>query len=303
MILNATEHRAEWLAARRKGITATDAAAIVGLHPYKTALAVWHDKISEDADDDLSDVEKVEWGNRLEPVVAEKFASRHAEYDVLPSPGLITGPEDWMLCTPDRLLKPPSERGNVGVLEIKTAGHRQLRRWDDDETPDEYVIQVMWQMLCTDANVGWIGALCAGQQYIEREFTRDDELLKMLVSKCREFREKHVLTGDPPIADPWRDAGLLAHVYQVDRGSMTDLSSDSRLALQHLEQLKVQAKEIKEQMAECEATIKQDLGEHEIGLIDDEPVVTWKQSSRSGYTVKPTTVRTLRPVNRKDPSE
>jgi predicted phage-related endonuclease len=36
--------RERWLAERRKGIGSSDAAAILGVHPYKSAYAVWAEK-------------------------------------------------------------------------------------------------------------------------------------------------------------------------------------------------------------------------------------------------------------------
>ena len=37
----------EWLRYRKCGITGTDAGAILGLNPYRSAFQVYHDKISD----------------------------------------------------------------------------------------------------------------------------------------------------------------------------------------------------------------------------------------------------------------
>lgn len=286
--------RQEWLTARKAGITATDIAAIVGLHPYKTALQVWQDKVTvELTDDDLSELEAVEWGTRLEPMVADKFADKHPEWQVLPSPGLIAGPQVWQLATPDRMLV--ASRTHVPApLELKTVGARSAWRWDNDDVPDEHALQLQWQMLVTGSEVGWLAALIAGQRYVEHRFDADHELWAILTAKAVEFRERHIDAGVPPIADPWRDAQLLNHIYQVEAGKTVELSGESRIALAHLAGIKAHIKELEAQQAECEATIKQDLGEAEVGLVEDEPAVTWKEGNRAGYTVAATTTRTLR---------
>lgn len=293
--------RAEWLATRRLGITSTDVASIVGVNPYKTALQVWWDKMT-DHDEDLSEVEAVEWGLRLEEPVAAKFAHKHPEFIVDGSPGLITAEDGWRMTTPDRMLTGRDD-GYRGVLEVKTGGPRQASRWEDDETPDEYVVQVQWHMAVTGTSYAWLGALIAGRQYIEREFVRDEPLIHMLTTQAQAFRNDHVLPKVPPIADPWKDAQLLNRIYAPKDDLEVELSGEAWLAVQHRDELKATAKLVKAELDECEATIKQELGDATLGTFEGKPVVTWRQGPRAGYTVAPTTTRTLRKVNRKEPSE
>lgn len=61
----------EWLLHRKKGITGTDAGAIVGLDPYKSAFAVYQDKVSDEITD--SDNEAMRQGRDLEEYVARRF--------------------------------------------------------------------------------------------------------------------------------------------------------------------------------------------------------------------------------------
>ncbi len=66
--------REAWLAVRKDGIGSSDAAAAVGLNPYKSQLELWLEKTGRDAGLPKSDPHDEEsatyWGNILEPIVA-----------------------------------------------------------------------------------------------------------------------------------------------------------------------------------------------------------------------------------------
>ena len=67
--------KAEWLRLRRNGIGGSDAAAIMGLSPWRTAMDVWLEKTGEFTRDDEEN-EQMYWGTVLEAVVAEEFTRR-----------------------------------------------------------------------------------------------------------------------------------------------------------------------------------------------------------------------------------
>ena len=64
----------DWLRYRKCGITGTDAGAILGLHPYRSAFQVYHDKISDTIEN--IDNEAMRQGRDLEDYVAQRFTSR-----------------------------------------------------------------------------------------------------------------------------------------------------------------------------------------------------------------------------------
>lgn len=61
----------DWLRYRKCGITGTDAGAILGLNPYRSAFQVYHDKISETIEN--IDNEAMRQGRDLEDYVAQRF--------------------------------------------------------------------------------------------------------------------------------------------------------------------------------------------------------------------------------------
>ena len=61
----------EWLRYRKCGITGTDAGAILGLNPYRSAFQVYYDKISDTVEN--IDNEAMRQGRDLEEYVAQRF--------------------------------------------------------------------------------------------------------------------------------------------------------------------------------------------------------------------------------------
>ena len=68
---------AEWLAWRRKGIGGSDAAAILGISPWRTARDLYDDKLGiASAQDDSGNWVALEMGHLLEDLVARSFLKR-----------------------------------------------------------------------------------------------------------------------------------------------------------------------------------------------------------------------------------
>lgn len=61
----------EWLRYRKFGIGGSDAGAICGLNPYRTAIQVYFDKTSDAVED--TDNEAMRQGRDLEDYVAQRF--------------------------------------------------------------------------------------------------------------------------------------------------------------------------------------------------------------------------------------
>ena len=61
----------EWLRLRKAGIGGSDAGAICGVNPYSSAMKVFHDKTSEEVEE--QDNEAVRIGHDLEDYVAQRF--------------------------------------------------------------------------------------------------------------------------------------------------------------------------------------------------------------------------------------
>ena len=61
----------EWLKYRKNGIGGSDAGAVCGLNPYRTAIQVYQDKISDEVEE--IDNEAMRQGREFEDYVARRF--------------------------------------------------------------------------------------------------------------------------------------------------------------------------------------------------------------------------------------
>ena len=148
---NSYRSRDEWLIARRKGIGASEAAAIVGMSPWMTATELWELKTGQRAETDKSSDKFVSQGVRLEPVLRELFKVTHPEYIVdYHAYDIIFQPEiPWLFATLDGELTSSAKRH--GILEIKTAtptGRAGWAKWDG-KIPQNYYLQLIHQLLAT----------------------------------------------------------------------------------------------------------------------------------------------------------
>jgi putative phage-type endonuclease len=133
-----TIERADWLEVRKQGIGGSDAAAAVGLSPYKSQLELWLEKTGRDADlpkPDAQDTrEPVYWGTLLEPIVAAAYTQQTGR-KVRKVNAVLQHPQySFMLANLDREIVGAPE---VQILECTTAGEFGSRLWQ--EGVPEYV--------------------------------------------------------------------------------------------------------------------------------------------------------------------
>lgn len=212
--------RDEWLAERRKGIGGSDAAAIAGLDRYRSPYQVWLDKTGLSPDNGKAG-EAAEWGQILEPIVAQVVSERTGIVLADP-PGSYQHPDHpFMLGNVDRLAA-HAERGD-GIYEGKTVGVWTAAEWDDDGVPDRYVLQGQHYLAVT--GLPWVlyGCLIGGQRLVTRWVERDDVLIDQLVEIEAEFWQRVETKTPPPVDGSQATTELLGHLYQVQAGKVVTI--------------------------------------------------------------------------------
>lgn len=71
-VKDAEDHK-KWLKVRNMGIGGSDAAVIMGLNPYKSPYQLWLEKTGQAEPPDLSGNQRVYWGSKNEPNIADWF--------------------------------------------------------------------------------------------------------------------------------------------------------------------------------------------------------------------------------------
>ncbi len=203
--------REEWLEARRTlGIGGSEASAIVGMSRYDSPMSVWLRKTGRIPQKDVGDA--AEWGNILEPIVAEHWAKKTGRKIRNRKVMLRSIEWPWMLANVDRwVLKDETEE--EALLEVKTGGYFRLKEWDDGRVPDEYAVQMQHYLAVTGYRRIYYAALIGGQHPIDGHIDRDEDAIAALVKLERDFWT--LVENDTPPAVDGRDetADYLLSLY------------------------------------------------------------------------------------------
>lgn len=184
----------EWLRYRKKGITGTDAGAIVGLNPYNSAAQVYQDKITDDIEE--WDNEAMRQGRDLEEYVARRF-SEQTGLKVRKANAIYQNEEHpFMLADFDRLIV-----GQEAGLECKTVNAYSADKWSDGKIPLHYQMQVQHYLAVSGYKKWYVAALIMGREFVIREINRDEELIANLILIEERFWNNHVLARVMPSPD------------------------------------------------------------------------------------------------------
>lgn len=282
----------EWLEQRRRGIGGTDVAAICGVHPYRTALDVYLDKLG--IAPHVEDNEAMKWGRIMEPIIAREAQERTGilfqESEFLRSetnPVLCGTPDYW------------NQYQRV-LLECKTAGMRQAHLWGDeqtDEVPMPYLTQVLWYLELTGYDEAKLAVLIGGNDFRLYSIHRDNDLQAALVDRAMRFWRDHVETQTPPPLDGSDSAkAWLKHAYPRNiseniEQATEDEADQMRLVLswkRDLEKAEEKYEAAKVRLCDC-------IGSR-AGLVSSDGLkVTWKATKGSDRVDYKGIVATLNP--------
>jgi len=275
-------NRDQWLQVRKGGIGSSDAAAAVGLNPYKSQLELWMEKTGQDEQlpkvDPQDESSPLYWGTLLEPIVAAHYTRRTGNKVRRVNAVLQHPSEPWMLANLDREVMGTPE---VQILECKTAGINGARLWKDG-VPEYVQLQVMHQLAVTGAQAADVAVLIGGQDLQVHRIERDEALIANLMALERQFWG-HVQRCEPPPADGSDSADVaLRALYPRDSGQTLDLSQDFEMSAAFSDLLAVRQviANHNELEAQLKQRIQQRMGEASQALFEGGDV-SWKRSKDS----------------------
>ena len=276
--------RDEWLAVRKGGIGSSDAAAAVGLNPYKSQLELWMEKTGRDSTLPKADPHDEEspmyWGNVLEPIVAWHYSKRTTN-KVRRINAVLQHPDPelpWMLANIDREVIGADD---VQILECKTAGINGARLWKEG-VPEYVQLQVMHQLAVTGKQAADVAVLLGGQTLEIHRIERDELMIARLIELERKFWE-YVVNDTPPAADGSASAELaLRCLYPADDGQTLDFSANPALSIAYVElkavRQNIALQETRE--AQLKQTLQQAMGEASRAEFSN-GAITWKKAKDS----------------------
>ena len=269
---------------RKQGIGSSDAAAAVGLNPYKSQLELWLEKTGRDTSlpklDPQDEESPAYWGNILEPIVATHYTKRSG-HRVRRINAVLQHPDPklpWMLANIDREVIGADD---VQILECKTAGINGARLWKEG-VPEYVQLQVMHQLAVTGKQAADVAVLLGGQHLEIHRIERDESMIARLVDLERLFWDYVVSDTPPPVDGTASAEAALRCLYPEDNGQTLDFSQHTELASTYLE-LKAIRQSIAQQETR-EAQLKQVL-QQAMGAATraefTEGYISWRKSKDS----------------------
>lgn len=203
----------QWLGYRRKGIGGSDAAAVLGISPFRTARDLYYDKLNIAAvvEDDENWVAK-KMGHLLEDLVAEIF-ERKTGFKVYQIKKMFQHPlYPYMLADVDYFIELPG--GQTAILEIKTTNYNAKDHWWKDGkeiVPVYYEAQGRHYMAVMNVDEVYFCCLYGNNEdeAIIRRLKRDDTYESELIALEGYFWNDHVLACVPP---PYMEEGDLVAI-------------------------------------------------------------------------------------------
>ena len=219
--------RDQWLEVRKSGIGSSDAAAAVGLNPYKSQLELWMEKTGRaTAHEDGSSMDSpMYWGTLLEPYVAVAYMQK-TDRKVRKINAVLQHPTfPFMLANIDREVVGSAE---VQILECKTAGEYGSRLWRSG-VPEYVQLQVQHQLAVTGKQAADVAVLLCGQQLEIHRIERDEDVIARLIVLETRFWA-HVETDTPPPADGSESAAKALRQLYPGNSTTLDFSEDKSLS-------------------------------------------------------------------------
>jgi len=188
--------REEWLAIRAKYIGGSDAGAVIGLNPYKSAYALWAEKTGKIAPFEGNLTTEV--GSYLEEFVAGLFTRETGLKVRRKNVTLVNEKYPFACANLDRVIV-----GEKAFLEIKTTNSFPLMRKlrESSEFPDAYYAQCVHYMAVTGLKKCYLAVLVNCRELLVYELDYDKDEAEALMRSEQHFWRDHVLTNSPPPID------------------------------------------------------------------------------------------------------
>jgi hypothetical protein len=292
--------RDQWLALRTQDITASVAAALMGIHPYATALSLWALKTGR-VMEDPEETGPMRRGRLLEPVAVQLLREDYPQWEFSDHPiGLYyRDPVARIGATPDLFAK--NEQGEWGIIQIKSVEPSIFRRdWKREdglvEPPLWIVVQAIIEAHLTGFEWAAVAPMVVGHG-LELPLTPvplHAGIIERVKGEVAHFW-RTVESGQAPDPDYGRDTGLIEKLYAPD-GTVIDLSGDNEVPdlVARKEQLASNKTDIEKQQKDIKARLLVKLGSAAAGQMADGRYLSAKIVNRSAYSVGPSSYVDLR---------
>jgi putative phage-type endonuclease len=283
--------REAWLAERRKGIGGSDAAAVLGVHPFKTTLELWQDKMGEAEEIEVTGPMKR--GIALEPIAADLYAEETGR-KIRKQPLRRHSEHEFMIANVDRQIVKGGDVTETAVLEVKVPGLSVFSKVKAGGLPDYMTVQLMHYLGVTGYSWGSFALFNAERwSLIHFDLEADQEFIGTLIEKEEEFWTKYVLTGTPPP----ENGSAVVDIPEVEGELKTVDSEEWKEAAEQLREASALVSTATALKKEAQTRLKGMMTDQGLALIEvpdvvriywreQEPRVNWKETAEYMAKVK-----------------
>lgn len=264
----------EWLKYRKSGIGGSDAGAVCGLNPYRTAMQVYQDKVSEEIEE--MDNEAMRQGREFEDYAAKRFMEATGKKVRRANAMFYNEEYPFMLADVDRMVV-----GENAGLECKTASPYMADKWKDGNIPLSYQIQCYHYMAVSNADAWYLAVVIYGREFKYYKIERDEAVIADLIQIEKAFWENHVLKQQIPDPDGSKLAdSVIAEYYKNSIADTIPLTGFNE-KLERRQELSELIGRMDMEKKKIEQELKLYLGENERAE-NEQFMVSWKsvQSNR-----------------------
>lgn len=192
----------DWLRYRKRGIGASEIAAVMGLSQYKSSIELFYDKIGEELGYSTESIAAF-LGHEQESLLAKMW-----EYWDGSKEGMIANYRSgnkvrrcqrvnayvnnpnipWLFVSLDRKINKHDDK-EEGTLELKTIGGYEADKWTEG-IPPSHVVQVQTQMAVCEFEYGELATLRDNRDFYVLPFEHHPSIIENIIHTTKEFWDR-----------------------------------------------------------------------------------------------------------------
>jgi putative phage-type endonuclease len=263
---------------RMNYIGASDAAAVLGMSRWKTPLMVWAEKTGQIIPEDISGKLPVKLGHKLEQTVADLFMEETGKsVREIPNNMTLHHPNfPFLAANLDRLIV-----GEHSALECKTVSAWKAKEFENEEFPQEFIIQCFHQMMVTAMDSIWLAVLIGNQDFKVKQILWDDKTIDTMLRKEVHFWESFIIPKVMPMQISCKDTDTLFQLFPEENpGSIIALGDKGDQLIERINAMKADQKSLDGSIEQLENELKVMLKDKEAGTTNNFKI-SWKTQSKS----------------------
>ncbi len=275
-----------WQAERKLGIGGSEAAAALGVDPYKTRRELYELKrghLKPVEDNDLMAA-----GRHVEPAVATWYAEKFDVQLRQRHQALVHSKYPFMRANVDRLIV--GEKSGLEIKCVDAYAYRYSGMWGpegSDEVPEHYLLQGIHYAIVLNYPIWRFAVLIGGNRLARYVVERDAELDDLVISGEHDMWQMIQHEDPPPFEDHPSTLALLKRLYPGTGGGIIDLPAEALHWHHTMIDADTKAKAYEAVSDGCKAHLLELMGDAAVGKLSTGGEYRRKIIARKGYSVEP----------------